>query len=85
MKHCPFCGGEAELKVLNSRYVESSTTLLSDFQVKCKNCGVRTPIFKCETQVVNGEIIYENGALEAIRVWEARVNWDDEMEDGHKD
>lgn len=76
LKACPFCGGEAKLKRINSGYKLNPTTIIDMWAVVCKSgcCrgkSVEDKIYQKE----NGEIVVEiNGAEEAIKEWNRRAN-----------
>lgn len=74
LKTCPFCGGDAVLKKVSSRY--SADSWGDSFQVECMVCGVRSATYDsmvCRS-LKNREIVIEkDGRKDAIGAWNRRA------------
>lgn len=56
LKHCPFCGGNALMRICdrfgrnetnpNAKMSEEKRKLLSEYKVMCFRCGARTKSYK---------------------------------------
>lgn len=73
LKCCPFCGGEAHVKMKCFHY--SSYSWGDDWYVECGECGIiGSP---CKTMIVRkntGELVIESdGRADAIAKWNARA------------
>lgn len=76
LKPCPFCGGEATLRRVSTKYSTSPTIIRDEWEVKCyKNCCTTHRYESKIWQDPNGEVVIEqNGAENADEAWNRRVD-----------
>ena len=82
LRECPFCGGQAFLRIRCAGYRTNPTTILDSWEVECENKCCRTPGFRDEifhdgSGVI---IINHNGAEEAVEAWNRRAGEEDKHE-----
>jgi len=69
LKHCPFCGGEAEHEYV----VSGRRPYIRLAKIKCKTCGCGTKVFPLEDRYGNE---LPNGESDAEDAWNRRANDD---------
>ena len=78
IKHCPFCGKKAELKVSMNRASQDWPTdpiiIENSYYIQCTECEARSGVFQSKIyQDRNGDMhIDANGAEDAINAWNKR-------------
>lgn len=82
IKHCPFCGGVADLIMSEQAYDHKYGALKHGYRVRCQDCSIGTETHYSNVRLnVKGEIdVYANGAKEAITLWNQRVEERSEKE-----
>ena len=74
LKPCPFCGGEAKLRVSHhGDFTGIHVEMITCIDVCCKNCNAKSKMKYANVH----NISYETADKEAIEAWNRRVD-DDE-------
>lgn len=75
LKPCPFCGGEAEIRLTMLNVNDRDDSILEEYRVVCRNCAATTGQRHVgKYRRYKGEFIFVNDAYaEAAAAWNRRA------------